>query len=208
MHDTLCAIQDDMVAQVDYFKEVGRFEEAKRLEERVTFDLEMIRELGYCSGIENYSRYIDQRKPGERPFCLLDYFPDDFLLFLDESHQTLPQLRAMYGGDRSRKLNLVDYGFRLPAALDNRPLRFEEFEQLTGQIIYVSATPGDYELIKSEGVVVEQVVRPTGLLDPPIEVRPVATQVDDLLNEVQNTIECGQRVLYGWTRHTLSVSPQ
>ena len=195
MHDTLCAIQDDMVAQVDYFKDVGRFEEAKRLEERVTFDLEMIRELGYCSGIENYSRYIDQRNPGERPFCLLDYFPDDFLLFLDESHQTIPQLRAMYGGDRSRKLNLVDYGFRLPAALDNRPLRFEEFEQLTGQVVYVSATPGDYELIKSEGVVVEQVVRPTGLLDPPIEVRAVATQVDDLLNEVQNTIERGQRVL-------------
>jgi excinuclease ABC subunit B len=151
--------------------------------------------LGYCSGIENYSRYIDQRNPGERPFCLLDYFPDDFLLFLDESHQTIPQLRAMYGGDRSRKLNLVDYGFRLPAALDNRPLRFEEFEQLTGQVVYVSATPGDYELIKSEGVVVEQVVRPTGLLDPPIEVRAVATQVDDLLNEVQNTIERGQRVL-------------
>lgn len=193
--DTLFTIQDDMVKQVDYFKSQGRFLEAKRLEERVTFDLEMIRELGYCSGIENYSRYLDQRNPGERPFCLLDYFPQDYLLILDESHQTMPQLRAMYGGDRSRKVNLVEHGFRLPAALDNRPLKFDEFEGLMHQVVYVSATPGDYELMKSEGVVVEQLIRPTGLLDPPIEVRPVATQVDDLLNETQKRIESGDRVL-------------
>lgn len=193
--DTLFTIQDDMVKQVEYFKSQGRFLEAKRLEERVTFDLEMIRELGYCSGIENYSRYLDQRNPGERPFCLLDYFPQDYLLILDESHQTMPQLRAMYGGDRSRKVNLVEHGFRLPAALDNRPLKFEEFEGLMHQVVYVSATPGDYELMKSEGVVVEQLIRPTGLLDPPIEVRPVATQVDDLLNETQKRIESGDRVL-------------
>ena len=193
--DTLFTIQDDMVKQVEYFKSQGRFLEAKRLEERVTFDLEMIRELGYCSGIENYSRYLDQRNPGERPFCLLDYFPQDYLLILDESHQTMPQLRAMYGGDRSRKVNLVEHGFRLPAALDNRPLKFEEFEGLMHQVVYVSATPGDYELMKSEGVVVEQLIRPTGLLDPPIEVRPIATQVDDLLNETQKRIEQGDRVL-------------
>lgn len=193
--DTLFTIQDDMVKQVEYFKSQGRFLEAKRLEERVTFDLEMIRELGYCSGIENYSRYLDQRNPGERPFCLLDYFPQDYLLILDESHQTMPQLRAMYGGDRSRKVNLVEHGFRLPAALDNRPLKFDEFEGLMHQVVYVSATPGDYELMKSEGVVVEQLIRPTGLLDPPIEVRPVATQVDDLLNETQKRIESGDRVL-------------
>lgn len=193
--DTLFTIQDDMVKQVEYFKSQGRFLEAKRLEERVTFDLEMIRELGYCSGIENYSRYLDQRNPGERPFCLLDYFPQDYLLILDESHQTMPQLRAMYGGDRSRKVNLVEHGFRLPAALDNRPLKFEEFEGLMHQVVYVSATPGDYELMKSEGVVVEQLIRPTGLLDPPIEVRPIATQVDDLLNETQKRIEKGDRVL-------------
>lgn len=193
--DTLFTIQDDMVKQVEYFKSQGRFLEAKRLEERVTFDLEMIRELGYCSGIENYSRYLDQRNPGERPFCLLDYFPQDYLLILDESHQTMPQLRAMYGGDRSRKVNLVEHGFRLPAALDNRPLKFDEFEGLMHQVVYVSATPGDYELMKSEGVVVEQLIRPTGLLDPPIEVRPIATQVDDLLNETQKRIESGDRVL-------------
>lgn len=193
--DTLFTIQDDMVKQVEYFKSQGRFLEAKRLEERVTFDLEMIRELGYCSGIENYSRYLDQRNPGERPFCLLDYFPQDYLLVLDESHQTMPQLRAMYGGDRSRKVNLVEHGFRLPAALDNRPLKFDEFEGLMHQVVYVSATPGDYELMKSEGVVVEQLIRPTGLLDPPIEVRPIATQVDDLLNETQKRIEKGDRVL-------------
>lgn len=193
--DTLFTIQDDMVKQVEYFKTQGRFLEAKRLEERVTFDLEMIRELGYCSGIENYSRYLDQRNPGERPFCLLDYFPQDYLLILDESHQTIPQLRAMYGGDRSRKVNLVEHGFRLPAALDNRPLKFDEFEGLMHQVVYVSATPGDYELLKSEGVVVEQLIRPTGLLDPPIEVRPIATQVDDLLNETQKRIEKGDRVL-------------
>ncbi len=193
--DTLFTIQDDMVKQVEYFKSQGRFLEAKRLEERVTFDLEMIRELGYCSGIENYSRYLDQRNPGERPFCLLDYFPQDYLLILDESHQTIPQLRAMYGGDRSRKVNLVEHGFRLPAALDNRPLKFDEFEGLMHQVVYVSATPGDYELMKSEGVVVEQLIRPTGLLDPPIEVRPVATQVDDLLDETQRRITQGDRVL-------------
>jgi excinuclease ABC subunit B len=193
--DTLFQIQEDMVRQADYFKSQGRFLEAKRLEERVTFDLEMIRELGYCSGIENYSRYLDQRNPGDRPFCLLDYFPSDYMLILDESHQTIPQLRAMYGGDRSRKVNLVEHGFRLPAALDNRPLKFEEFEGLTNQVVYVSATPGDYELLKSEGVVVEQLIRPTGLLDPPIEVRPVATQVDDLLHETQLRIAEGDRVL-------------
>lgn len=195
LSDTLFQVQEDMVRQVDYFKSTGRFLEAKRLEERVTFDLEMIRELGYCSGIENYSRYLDQRNPGERPFCLIDYFPDDYLMILDESHQTIPQLRAMYGGDRSRKVNLVEHGFRLPAALDNRPLKFEEFEEMHRQIVFVSATPGDYELTKSEGVVVEQVIRPTGLLDPPIEVRPVATQVDDLLNEAHKRIEKGERVL-------------
>lgn len=195
LSDTLFQVQEDMVRQADYFKSQGRFLEAKRLEERVTFDLEMIRELGYCSGIENYSRYLDQRNPGERPFCLIDYFPDDYLMILDESHQTIPQLRAMYGGDRSRKVNLVEHGFRLPAALDNRPLKFEEFEQMHRQIVFVSATPGDYELTKSEGVVVEQVIRPTGLLDPPIEVRPVATQVDDLLNEAHKRIEKGERVL-------------
>jgi len=195
MADTMFQIQQDMVKQADYFKSIGRFIEAKRLEDRVTFDLEMIRELGYCSGIENYSRYLDQRNPGDRPFCLLDYFPHDFLLLMDESHQTLPQLRAMYGGDRSRKLTLVEHGFRLPAALDNRPLKFEEFEGLVDQIIYVSATPGDYELQQSGGVVVEQLIRPTGLLDPIIEVRPVGTQVDDLLHEAQLRVERGERVL-------------
>lgn len=193
--DLLLEIQKDMVAQVDHFKKEGRFEEARRIEDRVTFDVEMIRELGYCSGIENYSRYLDRRNPGERPFCLLDYFPSDFLLLVDESHQTLPQVRAMYGGDRSRKLNLVEYGFRLPAALDNRPLTFGEFESLIPQVVYVSATPADYELQHSQGVVVEQVVRPTGLLDPPIEIRPVARQVDDLMEEIRKERLLGHRVL-------------
>jgi excinuclease ABC subunit B len=188
-------IQEDMVKQVDYFKENGRALEAKRIEDRVTFDLEMIRELGYCSGIENYSRYFDGRPTGQRPFCLLDYFPEDFLMVVDESHVTVPQIRAMYGGDRSRKVNLVDYGFRLPAAIDNRPLKFEEFESIIQQIIYVSATPSEYELQKSEGVIVEQVIRPTGLLDPPIEVRPVGNQVDDLLEEIEKVIKRGERVL-------------
>jgi excinuclease ABC subunit B len=188
-------IQDDMVKQVDYFREIGKPLEAKRLEERTTFDLEMIRELGYCSGIENYSRYLDGRAPGTRPFCLLDYFPDDFLMVVDESHVTIPQIRAMYGGDRSRKVNLVEYGFRLPAALDNRPLKFEEFETLVNQIVYVSATPADYELEKSAGVVVEQLIRPTGLLDPIIEVRPSENQIDDLLEEIQKRVELEERVL-------------
>ena len=188
-------IQDDLVKQVDYFKEIGKFLEAKRLEERTNFDLEMIRELGYCSGIENYSRYLDQRLPGTRPFCLLDYFPDDYLMIVDESHVSIPQVGAMYGGDRSRKENLVEYGFRLPAAMDNRPLKFEEFEALQNQVIYVSATPADYELEKSGGVYVEQVIRPTGLLDPPIEVRPSLNQIDDLLEEIQKRVEKDERVL-------------
>lgn len=188
-------IQADLVRQIDYFKELGRFLEAKRLEDRVTFDLEMIRELGYCSGIENYSRYFDGRETGQRPFCLLDYFPHDFLMVIDESHVTVSQIRAMYGGDRSRKVNLVDYGFRLPAAIDNRPLKFEEFEGLLKQVIYVSATPAEYELQQSEGVVVEQLIRPTGLLDPPIEVRPVHNQVDDLLGEIEKVTEREERVL-------------
>jgi len=195
MTETMFQIQEDMVKQADYFKSVGRFIEAKRIEDRVTFDLEMIRELGYCSGIENYSRYLDQRNPGERPFCLLDYFPKDYLMVIDESHQTMPQLRAMYGGDRSRKLTLVEHGFRLPAAMDNRPLKFEEFETMMEQIVYVTATPGDYELQQSGGVVVEQLIRPTGLLDPIIEVRPVGTQVDDLLHEAQIRVERKERVL-------------
>ena len=171
------------------------FWKPKRLEERVNYDLEMIRELGYCSGIENYSRFFDGRQPGARPFCLLDYFPDDYLMVIDESHVTVPQIRAMYGGDRSRKISLVEYGFRLPAALDNRPLNFQEFERLAPQTIYVSATPGDFELEKSGGVVVEQVIRPTGLLDPVIDVRPVINQVDDLLDEVDKTVKMGDRVL-------------
>ncbi len=191
----LNAIQDDMVLQVEYFKSVGKYLEAKRLEDRVTFDLEMMRELGYCSGIENYSRYLDQRNSGERPFCLLDYFPNDFLLVVDESHVTMPQLRAMYGGDRARKQNLVEFGFRLPAAMDNRPLKFEEFEEIIPQSIFVSATPADYELNQAEGVVVEQLIRPTGLLDPPIEIRPIATQVDDLLNEIEIRVQLKERVL-------------
>ena len=179
-------IGEDLVVQVENFRKEGKIEESKRLDERINYDLEMIRELGYCSGIENYSRYFDQRKPGERPFCLLDYFPDDYLMIVDESHATLPQIRAMYGGDRARKTNLVDYGFRLQAAIDNRPLKFEEFEMMIHQIIYVSATPADYEMQKSEGIVVEQVIRPTGLLDPKIEVRPSLNQIDDLIEEIQN----------------------
>ena len=188
-------IELDLGAQVNHFTKMGRPLEAKRLEERTVFDLEMIRELGYCSGIENYSRYLDGRQPGTRPFCLLDYFPDDFLMVVDESHVTLPQVRAMYGGDRSRKENLVEYGFRLPAAMDNRPLMFSEFEQLQGQTIYVSATPADYELGQSDGVVVEQLIRPTGLLDPIIEVRPLENQVDDLMEEVRLRSERDERVL-------------
>jgi len=195
MKGALMDIQDDMVRQVAYFKESGKHLEAKRLEDRVAYDLEMMRELGYCSGIENYSRYFDGRIPGSRPFCLLDYFPDDFLLIIDESHVTIPQIRAMYGGDRSRKQTLVEYGFRLPSALDNRPLKFDEFEGVTGQTIYVSATPADYELQQSEGVVVEQLIRPTGLLDPEIEVRPSTNQIDDLLEEIDQVIAKGDRVL-------------
>ena len=195
LQNAIHQIQDDLVKQVDYFKEIGKFLEAKRLEERTNFDLEMIRELGYCSGIENYSRYLDQRLPGTRPFCLLDYFPDDYLMIVDESHVSIPQVGAMYGGDRSRKENLVEYGFRLPAAMDNRPLKFEEFEALQNQVIYVSATPADYELEKSGGVYVEQVIRPTGLLDPPIEVRPSLNQIDDLLEEIQKRVEKDERVL-------------
>ena len=185
----------DLGKQVDYFKEISKPIEAKRIEERTNFDLEMIKELGYCSGIENYSRYLDGRSPGTRPFCLLDYFPDDYLMMVDESHVTIPQVGAMYGGDRSRKVNLVDYGFRLPAALDNRPLKLEEFELLQNQVVYVSATPADYELQKSEGIYVEQVIRPTGLLDPEIEVRPSQNQVDDLIEEIQARAEKNQRTL-------------
>lgn len=188
-------IQDDLVKQLEYFKSIGKFLEAKRLEERTNFDLEMIRELGYCSGIENYSRYMDQRNAGDRPFCLIDYFPKDFLLFVDESHATMPQVRGMYGGDRSRKENLVEYGFRLPSALDNRPLKFNEFETMIPQTIFVSATPAEYEVRESEGIVVEQLIRPTGLLDPTIEVRPCLNQVDDLLDEIDERIKMGDRVL-------------
>ena len=195
MTNAIHAIQADMVKQVDFFKEIGKHLEAKRLEERTLYDLEMMRELGYCSGIENYSRYFDQREIGQRPFCLLDYFPDDFLIVIDESHVTVSQVSAMYGGDRSRKLNLVEYGFRLPSAMDNRPLKFEEFEGMMGQTLFVSATPADYELERSEGVVVEQVVRPTGLLDPPIEVRPSKDQIDDLLYEIRKRAEIQERVL-------------
>jgi excinuclease ABC subunit B len=188
-------IQEDMVKQAQYFNSLSREMEATRIEQRVTYDLEMIRELGYCSGIENYSRYFDGRAMGARPFCLLDYFPDDFLLFIDESHVTIPQIRAMYAGDRSRKVNLVEYGFRLPAAMDNRPLKFEEFEQTYKQVVYVSATPSDYEIEQSEGIIVEQVIRPTGLLDPIIEVRPSINQVDDLLDEIERTVRKDERVL-------------
>lgn len=188
-------IEDDLTARVKYFEDEGKALEAKRLYERVTYDMEMIRELGHCSGIENYSRYFDGRSAGTRPYCLLDFFPDDFLLVIDESHVSVPQISAMYGGDRARKTNLVQYGFRLPAAMDNRPLKFEEFEQLTHQVIYVSATPADYELAQSEGIIVEQVIRPTGLLDPVIEVRPSMNQVDDLMEEIQQRIEADERTL-------------
>lgn len=188
-------IQDDLKSQMDYFNEIGKFLEAKRLKQRVEYDLEMIKEMGYCPGIENYSRYLDGRAPGQRPFCLIDYFPKDYLTFIDESHVTIPQIRAMYGGDHSRKSVLVEYGFRLPSAADNRPLTFDEFENLAGQTIYVSATPADYELEKSGGLVVEQVVRPTGLLDPPIQVRPTQSQVDDLLEEIRKRAEIDERVL-------------
>ncbi|MGS2761755.1 excinuclease ABC subunit UvrB [Sinomicrobium sp. M5D2P9] len=195
LQNAIKQIQDDLVKQVTYFNETGKQLEAKRLEERTNFDLEMIRELGYCSGIENYSRYLDGREAGTRPFCLLDYFPEDFLMVVDESHVTIPQVHAMYGGDRSRKENLVEYGFRLPAAMDNRPLKFEEFEALQNQVIYVSATPADYELQKTDGVYVEQVIRPTGLLDPVIEVRPSQNQIDDLVEEIQMRVEKDERVL-------------
>ncbi|SMD38855.1 Excinuclease ABC subunit B [Reichenbachiella faecimaris] len=195
LHQAINQIQDDMVLQVQYFEEERRFLEAKRLKERTEFDIEMMRELGYCSGVENYSRYFDRREKGARPFCLLDYFPDDFLMIIDESHVTLPQVRAMWGGDRARKVNLVDHGFRLPSAMDNRPLTFDEFEGMVGQSVYVSATPGDYELRKSEGVVVEQVIRPTGLLDPIIEVRPSLNQIDDLMDEIEERVQLDERVL-------------
>jgi excinuclease ABC subunit B len=195
LQNAIHAIQEDMVKQVDYFKEIGKHLEAKRLKERTEFDLEMIRELGYCSGIENYSRYLDGREPGTRPFCLLDYFPDDYLMIIDESHVTIPQTHAMYGGDRSRKENLVEFGFRLAAAMDNRPLKFEEFELVQNQTIYVSATPADYELQKTEGVFIEQVIRPTGLLDPIIEVRPSLNQIDDLIEEIHIRVEKDERVL-------------
>jgi excinuclease ABC subunit B len=195
LQNAIHQIQDDLVAQVSYFKDLGKHLEATRLEERTNFDLEMIRELGYCSGIENYSRYIDGRAPGTRPFCLLDYFPEDFLMMVDESHVTLSQVHAMYGGDRSRKENLVEYGFRLPAAMDNRPLKYEEFEALQNQVVYVSATPSDYELQQTEGVYVEQIIRPTGLLDPVIEIRPSLNQIDDLVEEIQLRAEKDERVL-------------
>ncbi|MCO4821394.1 MAG: excinuclease ABC subunit UvrB [Flavobacteriaceae bacterium] len=195
LQNAIHGIQEDLVKQHDYFKDIGKHLEAKRLKERTEFDLEMIRELGYCSGIENYSRYLDGRQPGSRPFCLLDYFPEDFLMVIDESHVTISQVHAMYGGDRSRKENLVEYGFRLPAAMDNRPLKFEEFEALQNQVLYVSATPADYELQKSDGIYVEQVIRPTGLLDPIIEVRPSLNQIDDLIEEIHLRIEKDERTL-------------
>ncbi|MDB5253782.1 MAG: uvrB [Flaviaesturariibacter sp.] len=195
MQNVIYDIQDEMAAQVEYFKSVGKFIEAQRIKERVEYDLEMIRELGFCNGIENYSRFFDRRQPGSRPFCLLDYFPKDFICMIDESHQTIPQVSGMYGGDRSRKLTLVDYGFRLPSALDNRPLNFHEFENLLNQVVYVSATPGDYELEQSGGTIVEQVVRPTGLLEPPIEIRPSVNQIDDLLDEIDKRVKKGDRVL-------------
>lgn len=193
--EIMAAIQDEMTAQEKYFISEGRLQEARRIRERTTFDLEMIKELGYCSGIENYSRFFDRRLPGTRPFCLLDYFPDDYLMIVDESHATLPQVRGMWGGDRARKQSLVNWGFRLPSAMDNRPLSFEEFEGMINQVVFVSATPGDYELEKTEGVVVEQLIRPTGLLDPPVEVRPSLNQIDDLLEEIQKRIDRGERAL-------------
>ncbi len=195
LQNAIHQIQEDMVKQVDFFNVIGKHLEAKRLKERTEFDLEMIRELGYCSGIENYSRYLDGREPGTRPFCLLDYFPEDYLMIIDESHVTIPQTHAMYGGDRSRKENLVEYGFRLPAAMDNRPLKFEEFEAIQNQTIFVSATPADYELQKTEGVFVEQIIRPTGLLDPVIEIRPSLNQIDDLIEEIQIRVEKNERTL-------------
>ncbi len=195
LQNAIHEIQDDLMKQFDFFIETGRPLEAKRIKERTEFDLEMIRELGYCSGIENYSRYLDGRSAGTRPFCLLDYFPDDYLMLVDESHVTIPQVHAMYGGDRSRKENLVEYGFRLPAAMDNRPLKFEEFEAVQNQVIYISATPADYELQHSEGVFVEQVIRPTGLLDPEIEVRPSLNQIDDLIEEIQKRVDLDERTL-------------
>ena len=195
IHQAIKEIQIDLKVQVDYFKEIGKHLEAKRLEDRVNYDIEMIKELGYCSGIENYSRYFDKRKPGTRPFCLIDYFPDDFILIIDESHVSIPQIKGMYEGDRSRKINLVEYGFRLPAALDNRPLRFEEFQSIIGQTIYISATPADFELEMSQGAIVEQVVRPTGLLDPIIEIRPCLNQIDDLLEEINKIVQNKERVL-------------
>ncbi len=195
LNQAISFIQEDLVKQISYFGKEGRLTEAERIKQRTEFDLEMMRELGYCSGIENYSRYFDQRKPGQRPFCLLDFFPDDFLMVVDESHATMPQIRAMWGGDRSRKESLVEYGFRLPSAIDNRPLTFQEFEDVIGQTIFVSATPSDYELRRSEGVVVEQVIRPTGLLDPLIEVRPTKNQIDDLLDEIHGRIKSQERVL-------------
>ncbi|WP_423127282.1 excinuclease ABC subunit UvrB [Gaoshiqia sp. Z1-71] len=195
MQASIRQIQDDLVKQIEFFREIGKPLEAKRIEERVEYDIEMMRELGYCPGIENYSRYFDGREAGTRPFCLLDYFPDDFLIILDESHVTIPQIRAMYGGDHSRKVNLVEYGFRLPAAIDNRPLKFEEFENMVHQALFVSATPADYELEKSEGIVVEQIIRPTGLLDPVIEVRPSTNQIDDLMHEINLRVQKNERVL-------------
>jgi excinuclease ABC subunit B len=195
LQEIIVEIQDELRAQVDYFKSVGKHQEAARIKERVEYDIEMIRELGYCTGIENYSRFFDRRKPGTRPFCLLDYFPKDFLCVIDESHVTIPQISGMYGGDRSRKMNLVEFGFRLPSAIDNRPLNFNEFEQVIGQTIFVSATPGEYEIEKTDGLIVEQVVRPTGLLDPPIEVRPTKNQIDDLLDEIAMQVDMGDRVL-------------
>jgi excinuclease ABC subunit B len=195
VQEIIYEIQDEMRAQVEYFKNTGKYIEAQRIKERVEYDIEMIRELGYCTGIENYSRFFDRRKPGTRPFCLLDYFPKDFLCVIDESHVTIPQISGMYGGDRSRKMNLVEYGFRLPSAIDNRPLNFNEFENMVGQSIFVSATPGEYELEKTGGLIIEQVVRPTGLLDPPIEVRPTKNQIDDLLEEIAMQVEKGDRVL-------------
>ena len=195
IHDVIKLIQDDLLKQYDYFNEIGSTLEASRIKERTEFDMEMIKELGYCSGIENYSRYFDGRKPGTRPFCLLDYFPDDYLTIIDESHVTIPQVRAMYGGDRSRKENLVEYGFRLPAAMDNRPLKFEEFELLQNNVIYVSATPADYELEMSEGIITEQIIRPTGLLDPIIEIKPTKHQVDDLIDEIQKRVHIKEKIL-------------
>ena len=195
LQEIIIEIQDELRAQVEYFKSVGKQQEAARIKERVEYDIEMIRELGYCTGIENYSRFFDRRKPGTRPFCLLDYFPKDFLCVIDESHVTIPQITGMYGGDRSRKMNLVEFGFRLPSAIDNRPLNFNEFERVIGQTIFVSATPGEYELEKTDGLIIEQVVRPTGLLDPPIEVRPTKNQIDDLLDEIAMQVDMGDRVL-------------